>query len=470
MTITTIMTDTGVQPQTSTDLRAALIALVTASNPGYTADLPASLIEDIASTDVGAMIMCDQAYVDLVNSVTPLAANEYLLNQLAQIYGVNQYAATNTSVYVTFSGTVGFQIPVGFTVSDGTYQYVVQNATVIPSGGVTAGVYCLAVLSGTWAVPVGTVTTLVTSTPSTITLSCNNLVAGVPAAGAETVELFRSQVLQAGQVTAQGTGQFLRTLLNNVPGVQPRLVSMRQTGTAWEIICGGGDPYQVANAIWTALFDTSNLVGSTLSVTAITKANPGVITTDKTHGFSTGQVINITGIVGMTALNNVPLTITVLTNYTFSIGVNTTSYTTYVSGGVITPNLRNNLIAINNYPDTYLIPFVTPLQQVVTLSVLWNTNSVNYVAAESVSQLAQPALVDYINGIYAGQPINVLDMQNVFQEAVAPIVPIQLLTKLQFTVTIDGNIVTPVAGTGIVNGDPESYLYVTSAGVTINQG
>src|SRR5687767_10844170 len=113
-TLPTIVTAAGLQPIAPIDLRTQLINSVAATNPGYTADLPGTLIEDIASTDVGALIICDQARVDTINSVTPYGANVFLLVQLGNIYGVPLGGATNTGVQVVFTGSAGFVITPGF--------------------------------------------------------------------------------------------------------------------------------------------------------------------------------------------------------------------------------------------------------------------------------------------------------------------------------------------------------------------
>lgn len=466
-----VVTAAGPQPTPPATLQSELIANVAATNPGYTANLPGSLIEDISSTDVAALVVCDSAVVELINSVTPFGANEFLLQQLGNIYGVVAGAASNTSVYVTFSGTVGFVIAEGFIVSGGVYQYVVQDGGIIGSGGSSLPLYCVANEAGTWAVPSGTVQTLVTSVPSTVTLTCNNATTGTPGAAAETASSFRARVLQAGLAASQGMPRYLRTLLSNVPGVQPRLVSPIQIPSqGWEVICGGGDPYQVAYAIFMSGVDISILQGSQMLVSGITQANPGVVTVTINHGFVTGQVINIAGVVGMTAVNNVPLTITVLTATTFSIGVNTTSYGAYVSGGVVTPNPRNITTSINDYPDTYGITFVNPPQQTVSMTVTWNTPTNNYVNPVVIAQLAVPALVDYVNSIVVGQPINVFAMNDVFQEAVQSVLSRALLTRLVFAVDINGVGVSPTSGTGIIAGDPESYFLTNSGLVTVLQG
>jgi hypothetical protein len=469
-TLPLVMTAQGPVASTPAALRTALINAVQVTTPGYTV-LPGGLIADISGTDVGAMATIDQARVDTINALTPLGANAFLLTQLGQIYGVAQGVGVNTSVYVVFTGPAGYFIGAGFIVSDGTYQYVVQTGGSIGSTGQSAQLYALAVSSGTWAIPANTVTQIKTSVPSTISLFVTNPNAGVPSTSAQTEADYRSQVLQAGLASATGMTRFLKTTLENVSGVQARLVSVRaQTGGGWEIIVGGGDPYQVAGAIYASLFDISTLVGSVLAVTAITQANPGVVTTNLNHGYATGQVVQIAGAMGMTAVNGVALTITVLTQNTFSIGVNTTSYGAYTSGGVVTPNLRNTSATVYDYPDQYSIPIVLPPQQAVTITVTWNTVSTNLIAPSAVAQLAQPALVNYVNSVAVGQPLNLFELQNAFQEAVASIIPAALLTRMVFSVAINGIGVSPTSGTGIIAGDPESYFETTASAITVTQG
>lgn len=454
-------------------LLGLLLASVAAVNPGYTANLPGSLIEDISSTDVAALLLCDSAWVELVNSITPYGANAFLLNQLGNIAGLTAGTPTNTSVSLVFGGTPGYVIAQGFVVSDGVYQYVVQSGGVIGSSGSSALIYAVAPLSGSWAVPSNTVTQLVTSVPSGVTLTVTNPVAGVPSTTAETETSFRSRVLQAGLAASQGMARYLKTLLANVPGVQSRLISVRQQTNNWEVIVGGGDPYAVAYAIYSALFDVSSLVGSTLSVSGVTNANPGIVTTVLNHGFASGQVVNIAGLVGPVALNNTPLTATVIDQTHFSIGVNTTNtslFPPYVSGGVVTPNFRNAAVFLADYPDAYEILFVVPPEQTVSIVATWNTSSPNFVNPNGISQLATAALVEYVNSIPVGAPINVFELNAVFQAAVATVVAPALLTRLVFAVSINGIGVSPVSGTGVINGDPESYFFTTPALITVAQG
>jgi Baseplate J-like protein len=393
------VTASGIVPASPIDLRNLLIQYVSAINAGYTANLPATLIEDIASTDTGALVIIDQARVDLVNSVSPLTANEFILAQLAPIYGVTQGVGSNTSVEVVFTGTVGFVINKGFTVSDGVHQYAVQDTSIVGSSGQSAKVFCLATTAGSWAVPASTVTQLITSVPVSVTLTVTNPLDGVSGQPAQSVQDFRSQVIQAGLATAQGMPTFLRTQLQKISGVQTRLISIRDVGVnQWQIIVGGGDPFAVANAIFIGLFDITSLVGSSLDP------------------------------------------------------------------------LRNEVISINDFPDIYQITFVRPLRQAVEVDLLWNTISTNIVSAPSVSALAIPAIVSYINSIYVGnQPINIYDLQAIFINSISSIVSPALISTINITIKIDGIVTNPVLGTGIIYGSPEGYFETDTANVFVTK-
>jgi hypothetical protein len=195
--------------------------------------------------------------------------------------------------------------------------------------------------------------------------------------------------------------RFLKTCLYNVPGVVPRLVSALQvSATSWEIIVGGGDSYQVANAIFESVFCINQLVGS------------------------------------------------------------------QVSGG----SSRNVTVSIYDYPDTYPIIFVNPPLQTVTVELTWNTTATNAVSPTGVQQLGIAAIVAYINSIAVGQPINLFELQNAFQEGVASVIPINLITRMVFVVAINSTVVSPVSGTGLIYGDPESYFEASTASVTVTQG
>ena len=77
--------------------------------------------------------------------------------------------------------------------------------------------------------------------------------------------------------------------------------------------------------------------GTAKTITAITQANPAVVTSTA-HGLATGDVVNIAAVVGMTALNGQSYMIKNLTANTFElVNCDSTGFTAYTSGGTATP-------------------------------------------------------------------------------------------------------------------------------------
>lgn len=463
-----VMTSAGPVATDPTTLRQNLIDGVAAEVPDYTANLPGSLIEDIASTDVGALTAIDQARVEAVNSVTPYGANAFVLAQLGAQAGIAQGTPTNGRVNVVFSGPAGYVLQPGFVVGDGANQYALLDGGVIQTGGQTPQLTAVATNSNTFAIPANTVNQIVTSVPSGYTITVTNPQAGVPAAGAESPQSYRARVLQAGVVASTGTPAYVKTLLEKIAGVQQRLVSINQVTGGWQIVCGGGDAYAVANAILQGVPDIATLQGSQLAITGMTNANPVVITTNLNHGYQVGQTFAVTGAVP--SAFNLTYTVASVTPTGITTTTNGSGFGAYTGGAKFTPNPRNVSVSLFQNPDTYNITFVNPPQQIVTVAVTWNTTLPSFTAGSSVNQLAAPALQSYINSIFAGQPINELEMNAVFQNAVASVIDGPNITTLSYVVTINGVVATPSAGTSIIASDPESYFFCSNTGVTVTQG
>jgi hypothetical protein len=477
ISVNLVVTAQGAQPTSPVNLWANLITLVAQINSGYSI-LPGGLIEDLASTGTYALALIDSACVELINSLSPYTANPWLLVQLGNIYGVQQGTDTNGNVYVVFeSNTPGFQMGPGWLVSDGNNQYQVVDGTVINSDGSSDATYCLALQSGIFPIPANSVNQTVTQPPagSGITVTVNNPTAGTPSGGAQTEYQYRSQVLAAGLVSGQGNASMAKTLLANVPGVQPRTLSVQLfSGVGWQVIVGGGDPYAIANAIEQAGLDLSTLVGSETIITAATKANPAVLTTNIAHDFTNGETgVVISGATGMTALNGT-WTVTVISAFTFSIALDTTSAPTYTGGGTVTPNsgaARTVTVDLNSYPDTYAVPFVVPPAQVVEIALTYNTVSPNIVAESAVQQLGAPPIANYLNSLPTSAPINTNAMGAVFTAAILPLLNgnIGLLSELSWTVSISGFDVSPVSDTFLIYGDKQGFFTCSAGAVTITQ-
>jgi len=76
------------------------------------------------------------------------------------------------------------------------------------------------------------------------------------------------------------------------------------------------------------------IVETSKTITGITQANPAVVTSAG-HGYSNGDEVIISGVVGMTQVNNKRFIVAGATANTFQLsGINSTGYTAYSSGGI----------------------------------------------------------------------------------------------------------------------------------------
>ena len=92
------------------------------------------------------------------------------------------------------------------------------------------------------------------------------------------------------------------------------------------------------------------------------------------------------------------------------------------------------------------------------------------VSATAIASLAAPAIANYINSISVGQPINTFELQEAFQIAVASILPVNQISKINYVVAINGIDTAPVSGELLIYGDPESYFSTNTSLITVVQG
>ncbi|MXV44308.1 hypothetical protein GS501_04515 [Saccharibacter sp. 17.LH.SD] len=467
--------NSGVQPTAPDDLRNELINRATARAPGLTANLPGTLIEDMASTAVGALAQADQMKVDQINSVSPLNANAAWLDQFGEIYGVKRGAGANPSAYVTFIGTPGLFLGKGFQVSDGTHIYETQKNVTLPSDGTLGDVYVLAVQPGKYVTPAHSITQIVSNYQNNASLTVTNPQPATVGSDPESDSSSRARILQAGQATTQGTPNFIKTCIQAVPNVIPRSVSVpiitdnANIPLAYRVTADGGDPQQIAGAIYESCFDLLTLQGSVNALGSATQDDPCTITTTLTHGLTSGQTVSIDGATGMTAING-EFTATVLDAYRFTIPVDTRSSAPYSGGGVLLTNDRNIMATVQDGADSYPITFVRPLQQNVRLVIFWQTSAVNILDNEAAGDVIAPQLADYINNLAVNEPINILQLNAVFESSLLELIPSNQITRLHFDVYIDGILTPPEGQSTVILGDPESYFVTSSDHIRLERG
>ena len=83
------------------------------------------------------------------------------------------------------------------------------------------------------------------------------------------------------------------------------------------------------------IFAQMVITDTSVNISAITNANPGQVTTAAAHGLTTGDLVYIAGVTGMTEVNDLIFTVTVTAGTIFTLGVNTTTFGVYAGGGTI---------------------------------------------------------------------------------------------------------------------------------------
>ncbi len=122
------------------------------------------------------------------------------------------------------------------------------------------------------------------------------------------------------------------------------------------------------------------LLGSAKTITAATKANPAVITSNS-HGYSNGDEIYLTSVGGMTELNGRNYIVANASTNTYSLkdlfgnNINSTNYTTYTSGGstdeiyeIATPYASADVFNLRFAQSADVMYFAHPSYAIRTLS------------------------------------------------------------------------------------------------------
>lgn len=144
------------------------------------------------------------------------------------------------------------------------------------------------------------------------------------------------------------------------------------------------------------------LLGSAKTITAATKANPAVITSNS-HGYSNGDEIYLTSVGGMTELNGRNYIVANASTNTYSLkdlfgnNINSTNYTTYTSGGstdeiyeIATPYASADVFNLRFAQSADVMYFAHPSYAIRTLSRT-NHNAWTF-ATPSINENSTPVL------------------------------------------------------------------------------
>ncbi len=112
-----------------------------------------------------------------------------------------------------------------------------------------------------------------------------------------------------------------------------------------------GDTIQIGFSLSDAQMRDMEVSGTAFAITGASTANPCVL--QCVGQFETGQLIEITGVVGMTELNGNTYQVLTSDATTVTINVNSSTFTPYISGGIATP-----ISGINGFAEIELHGFI----------------------------------------------------------------------------------------------------------------
>ena len=175
-----------------------------------------------------------------------------------------------------------------------------------------------------------------------------------------------------GGVTRRPGTQYLGTVKDS--SVKTRLIPFQFKTTDTYILVFGDQVMRVYRN------GSQVLKGSAQNITAVTKANPGVVTISS-HGYSNGDEIFLDNVGGMTELNGRNYKVANVTTNTFTLqdlfgnDINTTNFTTYASAGAVdeifevaTPYAAADIFNLRFAQSADIMYFVHPSYAIRTLS------------------------------------------------------------------------------------------------------
>ena len=140
------------------------------------------------------------------------------------------------------------------------------------------------------------------------------------------------EVAMALDITGSMTGSRLTDLKSAAKGLVETVVQAQQSPTYTKVAIAA---YSMAVNAGSVAAAARGAIAAGSPITGASKTSPVVITSVG-HPYQNGDVVYITGVAGMTQLNNKTYTVTNRTTNTFALsGINGTTYSSYTSGGSV---------------------------------------------------------------------------------------------------------------------------------------
>lgn len=226
-------------------------------NPTYK-EMPADVQNNLLDTSVAILSEIENICADVANSFSPSFANsnDFMWEQQAAAFGLKYKNATLSSVTLKFTGRPGLYIPKDTEVSEGfkTIEAITLNSTGMG--------YVKAESENEGTFEPDTINEVLSNVSED--LQVTNPTSSLPSENEETLEELKKRTHMLIKSPRVGGTDYAKTQLIKLEGVSERLINFTfmssNTIRGVEVIVGGGNPNEVANAIFQSFLTTGNLV------------------------------------------------------------------------------------------------------------------------------------------------------------------------------------------------------------------
>ena len=251
--------NTGVIKDDPTVIRERLINKAIEKVEGFT-NLPSGIQNNLLDESVIVESEIQDMLSNVMNSVSPLYANDFMILELGEAFGLKMKDKALPNTTITFYGLAGVVIPEGLEISnaDSSKKFVTTKSDIINASG-QVSIYCEGADYYDTPTPANTLTVMLNQVLNVT--SCTNLNDAVETTPAETISEFRSRFQTKALANKSGTIATLDSALTEIKGTVDRFCTYRESQiikegikeAVIEVIVGGGDDYQVALALFNSV-------------------------------------------------------------------------------------------------------------------------------------------------------------------------------------------------------------------------
>lgn len=249
------LTSKGIEKSTLEQIRNSLVE--SCSGLSGFSQLPSSIQMNLIDESVVMINEIQDMIVNTMNSISPVYANDYIINQLGEAYGLKRKEESKATVTLTFTGKAGVIIPEGSqaTTEDGSMLFSTTAQAVIKANG-EAEVSAEGMENYKDDIEVDTVNVLVSNILNVDGVTNKN--SGSSSSNAETNKEYRERVQNSMLSNRVGTIAYMLNQICGIEGVTQRFTSIRIVDgykgeykiNNIEAVVGGGDDYEIAEAIF----------------------------------------------------------------------------------------------------------------------------------------------------------------------------------------------------------------------------